>query len=187
MTQVGPVRPPPLLDVNRGAAAARVEQLPWVRSRPPSPSRGPTACASPSTEETPRLAVPEADGRWATAERRRTRPRRGVGPAGRLSARCRCPRRPGAPGTVLPTRDAGRPPRRLDPPAVVRRAGDGCDGRAGRLGPAGHDDPDRREHRLGDPARRPSTRTSPRSSRRDLAQRGRDRRQRPRAPTVTAG
>ena len=43
--QAGLTGHPPLLDVNTGAAASAIEQLPWVRTATVQ-CRGPTACTS---------------------------------------------------------------------------------------------------------------------------------------------
>ena len=46
VAQAGLAGQPPLLDVNTGAAAARLEQLPWVRTATVHVSAGPTASTS---------------------------------------------------------------------------------------------------------------------------------------------
>lgn len=54
---------PPLLDVNAGAAEARLEALPWVRSASVRVS-WPDGVHIVVTEETPRFAVSAAGGHW---------------------------------------------------------------------------------------------------------------------------
>jgi cell division protein FtsQ len=93
----------PLMDVDRGAVSARIEQLPWVKSAAVAVS-WPDGVRIALTEETPLVAVPEAGGRWAT-----------VSADGRVlqvtSARpavlrsLSVPQAPGAPGSLLPPRD----------------------------------------------------------------------------------
>jgi cell division protein FtsQ len=63
--QAGLASQPPLLDVDAGATAARIEQLPWVRSASVSVS-WPDGVHIGITEETPRFVVSEAGGHWAT-------------------------------------------------------------------------------------------------------------------------
>jgi cell division protein FtsQ len=65
ITQAGLAGEPPLLDVNAGAAATRIEQLPWVRSATVSVS-WPDGVHITVTEETPRLEVSTSGGQWAT-------------------------------------------------------------------------------------------------------------------------
>jgi cell division protein FtsQ len=95
---------PPLLDVNAGAAAARLEQLPWVRTATVHVS-WPDGVRIVVTEETPTLTAAEADGRWATlsADGRvlAVTPNR---PDGLVLLSV--PKPPGAPGTLLPESDA---------------------------------------------------------------------------------
>jgi cell division protein FtsQ len=55
----------PLIDVNPGAAAARIEQLPWVASAAVRVS-WPDGVHIAVTEEKPRLVVSEPGGRWAS-------------------------------------------------------------------------------------------------------------------------
>ncbi len=179
VAQAGLASRPPLLDVNAGAVAARIEQLPWVRSAFVDVS-WPDAVHIRVTEETPRLVVSMAGGRWATlsADGRvldvsATRTRAGAVDGARSGGR---------PGSVLPATRRRRAPRGLDVAGVVRGTGDGGDGRAGRVGAAVDDNPDRSGHRNGDSAHGevrgrlvdPGGRHSP--------QRGCDRRQRARRP-----
>ena len=94
---------PPLLDVDTGAVAARLERLPWVRTASVSVS-WPDGVRIRVTEETPRFVVSEAGGHWAT-----------LSADGRVLAvsvaredgllLLTVPQPPGAPGTVLPGRD----------------------------------------------------------------------------------
>ncbi len=65
VAQAGLTGHPPLLDVNAGAAATRIEQLPWVRSATVNVS-WPDGVHISVTEETARLVVSEAGGQWAT-------------------------------------------------------------------------------------------------------------------------
>jgi len=95
---------PPLLDVDAGAAAARIEQLPWVRSAVVHVS-WPDGVHIAVTEETPRLVVSAPGGAWKilSADGRVL----GVAstrPAGLLLLTV--PQQPGAPGSVLGARDA---------------------------------------------------------------------------------
>lgn len=102
--QAGLAGHPPLLDVDAGATAARIERLPWVRSASVSVS-WPDGVRISVTEETPRFAVSEAGGHWAT-----------VSADGRLLAvsvaredgllLLTVPQPPGVPGSVLPARDS---------------------------------------------------------------------------------
>jgi cell division septal protein FtsQ len=103
VSQAGLGSHPPLLDVDAGAAAARVEQLPWVRSASVRVS-WPDGVHIAVTEETTRF-VTRSGANWAE-----------VGSDGRVlgvsAARpdgpvlLSVPQPPGAPGTVLPARDA---------------------------------------------------------------------------------
>jgi cell division protein FtsQ len=101
--QAGLAGQPPLLDIDSGATAARIEQLPWVRSASVSVS-WPDGVHIRVTEEAPRFAVSEAGGHWAT-----------VSADGRVLAvsvaredgllLLTVPKPPGPPGSVLPARD----------------------------------------------------------------------------------
>jgi cell division protein FtsQ len=101
--QAGLASQPPLLDVDAGATAARIEQLPWVRSASVSVS-WPDGVHIRVAEEAPRFVVSEAGGHWAT-----------VSADGRVLAvsvaredglmLLTVPQPPGAPGSVLPARD----------------------------------------------------------------------------------
>jgi cell division protein FtsQ len=101
--QAGLASQPPLLDVNAGAVAARIELLPWVRSASVNVS-WPDGVQIKIAEETPRFVVSEPGGHWAT-----------LSADGRVLAVSAArqdglvllavPKPPGAPGTVLPSRD----------------------------------------------------------------------------------
>jgi cell division protein FtsQ len=56
---------PPLLEVNAGAVAARVERLPWVRSASVR-VEWPESVTITVTEEVPRLVMSEPGAQWAT-------------------------------------------------------------------------------------------------------------------------
>ena len=104
VAQAGLASHPPLLDVNAGAAAARIEQLPWVRSAAVHVS-WPDSVRIAVTEEVPRLEVSTAGGQWATlsADGRVLAVTSGARPPGLLLLTV--PQQPGVPGTVLPARD----------------------------------------------------------------------------------
>ena len=104
VTQAGLASHPPLLDVNAGAAVARVDQLPWVRSASVQVS-WPDSVRIAVTEEVPRLVVSVPGGQWATlsSDGRVLAVTAGARPAGLLLLTV--PVAPGAPGTVLPARD----------------------------------------------------------------------------------
>ena len=80
VAQAGLAGHPPLLDVDAGAAAARLEQLPWVRTATVHVS-WPDGVHIAVTEETPRFAVSAAGGQWDVAEQRRPGARRVAPPA----------------------------------------------------------------------------------------------------------
>ena len=101
--QAGLASQPPLLDVNAGAAAARIEQLPWIRSASVDVS-WPDGVHITVSEETPRLVVSEPGGRWATLSAGgRVLAVSTVRPPGLVVLTV--PQSPGAPGSVLPARD----------------------------------------------------------------------------------
>ena len=75
VAQAGLAGQPPLLDVNAGAAAARLEQLPWVRSATVHVS-WPDGVHIAVTEETARFTASTADGQVGVAQRRRPGARR---------------------------------------------------------------------------------------------------------------
>jgi cell division protein FtsQ len=95
---------PPLLDVDTGAAAARIEQLPWVRTASVQVS-WPDGVHIAVTEEVPQFVVEAAADRWVALSNdgrvlsaSTTRPPRLL--------LLTVPQPPGAPGTVLPAKDA---------------------------------------------------------------------------------
>ena len=101
--QAGLAGEPPLLDVHAGTAAARVERMPWVRSASVVVS-WPDGVRITVSEETPRLLVSEAGGRWATLSAAgRVLGVSTVRPPGLVVLTV--PQPPGAPGSVLPVRD----------------------------------------------------------------------------------
>jgi len=104
VAQAGLAGRPPLLDVDTGAAAAALERMPWVRTASVSVS-WPDGVHIAVTEETARFLVGAAGGQWDTlsADGRvlSVTPAR---PPGLLLLSV--PRAPGAPGSVLPARDA---------------------------------------------------------------------------------
>ena len=63
VAQAGLASQPPLLDVNAGAAAARIEQLPWVRTATVHVS-WPDGVHIAVTEETARFTASTAAGKW---------------------------------------------------------------------------------------------------------------------------
>ena len=166
----------PLMDVDRGAVSARIEQLPWVKSAAVAVS-WPDGVKITVTEETPLVAVPEPGGRWATVSADgRVLEVTATRPAGLRSLSV--PQVPGAPGSILPTRDGvGLLVASTLPPSFAG-AGDGSHGRTGRLGAVVDDDADRREHRVWDPARGEVRRRLLDPGRCVVAERRRDRRQR---------
>ena len=104
VTQAGLASHPPLLDVDAGAAAARLEQLPWVRKASVHVS-WPDGVHIAVTEETPAFTISTATGKWESLsndgrvlEESATRP-----PGLLLLA---VPQTPGAPGTVLSGKDS---------------------------------------------------------------------------------
>jgi cell division protein FtsQ len=93
----------PLMDVDRGAVSARIEQLPWVKSAAVTVS-WPDGVKIAVTEETPLVTVPEPGSRWATVSADgRVLEVTAARPAGLRSLSV--PQVPGAPGSILPTRD----------------------------------------------------------------------------------
>ncbi len=104
VTQAGLARHPPLLDVNTGAAAAQLQQLPWVRSATVQVS-WPDSVHIAVTEEVPKLVVAVAGSRWAllSADGRVVEVTSGARPPGLLLMTV--PQAPGAAGTTLPERD----------------------------------------------------------------------------------
>lgn len=101
--QAGLTGHPPLLDVNTGAAASAIEQLPWVRTATVHVS-WPDGVHVVVTEETPRLVVSDPGGRWVTlsADGRVLSTSTSRPPGLILLA---VPQVPGAPGSVVSARD----------------------------------------------------------------------------------
>ncbi len=95
---------PPLLDVNAGAAAARIEQLPWVQTAHVQVS-WPDGVHIHVTEETPHFVVGAPGGRWVVlSSDGRVLSASTARPPGLLLLTV--PEAPGAPGTVLSGTDA---------------------------------------------------------------------------------
>jgi cell division septal protein FtsQ len=102
--QAGLAGHPPLLDVNAGAAAARIEQLPWVRTASVHVS-WPDGVHIAVTEETPRFVASVPGGGWEVLSNDgRVLGASAARPPGLLLLTV--PEPPGAPGTVLSTKDA---------------------------------------------------------------------------------
>jgi cell division septal protein FtsQ len=103
VAQAGLAGEPPLIDVNGGGAAARIEQLPWVASAVVHVS-WPDGVQIVVTEETPRLVVSEPGGRWASLSADgRVLGVSAARPPGLLLLTV--PQPPGPPGTDLPSRN----------------------------------------------------------------------------------
>ncbi len=104
VVQAGLAGHPPLLDVNAGAAAARLEELPWVRTATVQVS-WPDGVHIAVTEETPRLTVSTPAGQWATLSNDgRVLEETATRPPGLLLLNV--PAAPGQPGSPLPAKDA---------------------------------------------------------------------------------
>ena len=104
VAQAGLATGPPLLDVNAGAAAARIEQLPWVRSASVEVS-WPDGVHIAVTEETPRFVVAAPEGKWdSLSGDGRVLAESATRPPGLLLLTV--PQAPGSPGTVLSSKDA---------------------------------------------------------------------------------
>jgi cell division septal protein FtsQ len=104
VSQAGLAGHPPLLDVNAGAAAARIEALPWVRSATVHVS-WPDGVHIALTEESPRFVVAAPGGKWVIlSPDGRVLAVSGTRPQGLLLLTV--PQAPGAPGSVLPVKDA---------------------------------------------------------------------------------
>ncbi len=104
VTQAGLADRPPLLDVNAGAAAARLEELPWVRTATVHVS-WPDGVQIAVTEETARFTVATPAGKWESLSNDgRVLGESATRPPGLLLLTVPAP--PGAPGTVLSTKDA---------------------------------------------------------------------------------
>jgi cell division septal protein FtsQ len=104
VAQAGLADRPPLLDVDAGAAAARLEQLPWVRSATVHVS-WPDGVHIAVTEETARFTAATAGGKWELLSNDgRVLGDSPARPPGLLLLTV--PQPPGEPGTVLSTKDA---------------------------------------------------------------------------------
>ena len=147
VAQAGLAGHPPLLDVNAGAAATRIKQLPWVRTASVHVS-WPDGVHIAVTEATPRFVVGATADRWVTLSiNGRVLSESTTRPPGLLLLTV--PQPPGAPGTILPAKDAAGLRVASTLPASFASAGDRRHRRAGRLGAAlvHHADPG--QHRLG--------------------------------------
>jgi cell division protein FtsQ len=103
VAQSGLVGHPPLLDVNTGLVAARLEQMPWVLSASVQVS-WPDSVHITVVEETPRLEMAAAAGQWASlSDDGRILAVAAARPPGLLTLAG--PQLPGAAGTVLGARD----------------------------------------------------------------------------------
>jgi cell division septal protein FtsQ len=101
--QAGLTGHPPLLDVNTGAAASAIEQLPWVRTATVHVS-WPDGVHIVVTEETPRLVVSDPGGRWVSLSADgRVLSTSTSRPPGLILLTV--PQVPGAPGRVVSARD----------------------------------------------------------------------------------
>ncbi len=104
VAQAGLTSRPPLLDINTGAMAARIEQLPWVRSATVHVS-WPDGVHIAVTEETPRFVASAPGGRWESLSNDgRVLGASAARPPGLLLLAV--PQAPGAPGTKLGAKDA---------------------------------------------------------------------------------
>jgi cell division septal protein FtsQ len=104
VAQAGLADRPPLLDVDAGAAVARLEQLPWVRSATVHVS-WPDGVHIAVTEETARFTAATAAGKWELLSNDgRVLGDSPARPPGLLLLTV--PQPPGEPGTVLSTKDA---------------------------------------------------------------------------------
>jgi cell division protein FtsQ len=96
---------PPLIGIDAGAAAAGIEQLPWVRSASVHLS-WPDGVHITVHEEVPRLVMVNAGGQWAELSATgRVLATSSVRPPGLVAVAG--PQRPGAPGTTLSSLDQG--------------------------------------------------------------------------------
>jgi cell division protein FtsQ len=104
VTQAGLAGHPPLLDVDTGAAAARLERLPWVRTATVQVS-WPDGVHIAVTEETARFTASTPAGTWESLSNDgRVLEVSATRPPGLLLLTV--PEPPGQPGTVLSTKDA---------------------------------------------------------------------------------
>jgi cell division septal protein FtsQ len=104
VSQAGLAGHPPLLDVDATAAAARLEQLPWVRKASVHVS-WPDGVHIAVTEETARFTVATTAGSWESLSNDgRVLGESAARPPGLLLLTV--PEPPGEPGTLLSTKDA---------------------------------------------------------------------------------
>jgi cell division septal protein FtsQ len=104
VAQAGLASRPPLLDVDTGAAAARLQELPWVRAATVSVG-WPDGVHIAVTEEVARFTAATADGKWEMlSPDGRVLAESGTRPPGLLLLTV--PQPPGEPGTVLSAKDA---------------------------------------------------------------------------------
>jgi cell division protein FtsQ len=104
VTQAGLAGHPPLVDIDTGAAAARLEKLPWVREASVHVS-WPDGVHIAVTEETPTFTINTGPGTWESLSNDgRVLEESAARPPGLLLLTV--PQTPGAPGTVLSTRDS---------------------------------------------------------------------------------
>ena len=104
VVQAGLAGHPPLLNVNTGAAAARLEQLPWVRTAAVRVS-WPDGVHIAVTEEVARFTATTPAGTWETlSDDGRVLDQMATRPPGLLLLTV--PAAPGQPGSVLPAKDA---------------------------------------------------------------------------------
>ena len=104
VSQAGLADHPPLLDVDAGAAAARLEKLPWVRTATVHVS-WPDGVHIAVTEETPTFTISTAAGTWESLSGDgRVLEESATRPPGLLLLTV--PQTPGAPGTVLSAKDS---------------------------------------------------------------------------------
>jgi cell division septal protein FtsQ len=104
VAEAGLASHPPLLDVNAGAAAARIEQLPWVHTATVRVS-WPDGVHIAVTEEVARFTASTAGGAWESLSADgRVLGESATRPPGVLLLSV--PQPPGGPGTELSTKDA---------------------------------------------------------------------------------
>jgi cell division protein FtsQ len=104
VAQAGLASQPPLLDVNTGAAAVRLEQLPWVRTATVHVS-WPDGVHIVVTEEAARFTASTAAGKWELlSDDGRVLGESATRPPGLLLLTVPAP--PGEPGSVLSTKDS---------------------------------------------------------------------------------
>jgi cell division protein FtsQ len=103
VAQAGLASHPPLLNVNTGAAAVRLEQLPWVRTAAVHVS-WPDGVHIAVTEEVARFTAATPAGAWETlSDDGRVLDETPTRPPGLLLLKV--PAAPGQPGSVLPAKD----------------------------------------------------------------------------------